>query len=90
METCGDIFVKITTDFDLAYLLPFVEARPVWTAMVVGALLLCGLRESAYNRLQTRFVMFPWLVKLLLFAAVIQLVVEFHTNNVQPFIYYQF
>ena len=90
VETCGDIFVKITTDFDLAYLLPFVEARPVWTAMVVGALLLCGLRESAYNRLQTRFVMLPWLVKLLLFAAVIQLVVEFHTNNVQPFIYYQF
>jgi D-alanyl-lipoteichoic acid acyltransferase DltB (MBOAT superfamily) len=90
VETCGDIFVKITTDFDLAYLLPFVEARPVWTAMVVGALLLCGLRESAYSRLQTRFVMLPWLVKLLLFAAVIQLVVEFHTNNVQPFIYYQF
>jgi ABC-type siderophore export system fused ATPase/permease subunit len=58
--------------------------------MVVGALLLCGLRESAYSRLQTRFVMLPWLVKLLLFAAVIQLVVEFHTNNVQPFIYYQF
>ena len=90
VETCGDVFVRIATDFDFEYFLPFVKARPVWTAMVFGTLLLCGLRESAYNRLQARFVMLPWIVKLLLFAVAIQLVIEFHTSNVQPFIYSQF
>ena len=90
METCGDIFVRIATDFDLAYLQPFVEARPMWTALVVGSLMVCGLRESFYKRMQMHYVMLPWVVKLLLLIMVVQLVVEFHTNNVQPFIYYQF
>lgn len=90
VETCGGIFVRIATDFDLAYLMPFVEARPMWTALVAVSLLVCGLRESFYKRMQMRFVMLPWIVKLLLFAAAVQLVIEFYTTNVQPFIYYQF
>jgi hypothetical protein len=70
--------------------MPFVEARPMWTALVAVSLLVCGLRESFYKRMQMRFVMLPWIVKLLLFAAAVQLVIEFNTTNVQPFIYYQF
>lgn len=90
VETCGDIFVRIATDMDAAYILPFVEARPLWMAMVAVSLLLHAMRESVYNRLQTRFVMLPWIVKLILFAAAVQLAVELHTSNVLPFIYYQF
>lgn len=90
VETCGDIFVRIATDMDAAHILPFVEARPLWVAMVAVSLLLHAMREDAYNRLQTRFVMLPWVAKLILFAAAVQLAVELHTSNVQPFIYYQF
>lgn len=90
VATCGTILERITTDFDLAYLIPFVKARPAWTIMVFGALLIHSLRERTATRLQTRFILMPWILKLIIFTAAIQLVIEFHTSNVQPFIYYQF
>lgn len=90
VDTCGTILERITSDFDIAYLIPFVEARPEWTIMVFGALLIHALRERTATRIQTRFIMLPWILKLIIFTAAIQLVIEFHTSNVQPFIYYQF
>lgn len=90
VQTCGDIMAQITSDFDLAYLIPFVKSRPEWTVMVVATLLIHSLNERTYKWLQMRFIAMPWIIKLILFTVAVQLVVEFHTNNVQPFIYYQF
>lgn len=90
VQTCGDIITQITSDFDIAYFLPFIKARPEWTAMIFATLLVHSLSERTYCRLQTRFVYLPWILKLILFTIAVQLVIEFHTSNVQPFIYYQF
>ncbi len=90
VETCGMIFSQITSDFSIVHLLPFLAARPLWTALVVGALLVHALRERTYNRLQILFVRSWWIVKLIALIIAVQLVVEFSSSNVQPFIYYQF
>ena len=37
-----------------------------------------------------KFIYSPWLMKLLAFAFVVQLAIEFHTSNITPFLYYNF
>ncbi len=90
VATCGAIFNQITGDFSLAHIVPFVTSRTEWTVLVVGSLLIHAMRERTYNRMQICFVRSPWIVKLILFTIAVQLVIEFHSSNVQPFIYYQF
>ena len=90
LPTLGRMYAQVGTDFSMAYLVPFLTARPVWSLCVVGVMLTYLVKERHYTRLQLRFVTLPWLVKLLLFIACLQLVVEFSQSTVRPFIYYQF
>lgn len=77
-------------NFDIAYLVPFVKARPVWMIFVFVGLWLQTIRETDYKWMQHIFAKSPWVVKLIIFAIVIQLVINFRQDNVQPFIYAQF
>ncbi|WP_300728137.1 MBOAT family protein [uncultured Bacteroides sp.] len=90
LEICRQIFTQIGTDFDIAYLIPFIKARPVWCIFVVAALLFQGIRERHYQRITDWFIGSHWVIKLILTIFVVQLVLQFHQENVQPFIYYQF
>ncbi len=90
VATCGMIFNQIISEFSLEHFVPFIMARMQWTLLVIGTLLIHALSERRYNRLQICFIRSPWLIKLLIFATAVQLVIEFHSDNVQPFIYYAF
>jgi len=90
MSICSQVFSQMFTDFDIAYLVPFVQVRMTWVVLVVGALLLHAIRERQYYRLQAWFIKSSWAMKLIIFFVVIQLAIEFHVSSVQPFIYYQF
>lgn len=81
---------RSVTDFDIAYLIPFVKARPWWCVFTLVPLAAQAIGRRGFQRLQTRFILLPWIVKLLLFLLTIQLILQFQTSNVQPFIYYQF
>lgn len=90
LEVCWQIFGKVFGDMDFAYALPFVTARPLWTALVVGSLLVHAVRRTHHHRLIKWYTAAPLLLKIVLFTAVVQLCIQMHTSNVQPFIYYQF
>ena len=77
-------------DFDIAYLIPFVKARPWWCVLTLVPLAAQAIGRRGFQRLQARFILLPWIVKLLLFLLTVQLILQFQTSNVQPFIYYQF
>lgn len=81
---------RSVADFDIAYFVPFVTARPWWCLLVVIPLLSQMINDKSYLRLQTRYICLPWILKIVLLLVVLQLVVQFRTSNVQPFIYYQF
>jgi len=81
---------RSVTDFDIAYFIPFVQARPWWCVLTLLPLLAQLIGDRGFVRLQSRFIRLPWIVKLLLFLLVIQLILQFRTSNVQPFIYFQF
>lgn len=90
LEICENIFSQITTNFDIAYLPYFIKARPLWTAIIVFALLIHSIREHQFYTMQEWFVNSNWFVKTVLLIIVVQLAIEFSSNNVQPFIYSQF
>ena len=81
---------RSVVDFDIAYLIPFVKARPWWCVLTLVPLAAQAIGRRGFLRLQNRFILLPWIVKLLLFLLTIQLILQFQTSNVQPFIYYQF
>lgn len=83
----GTMYDKIIADFSWAYLSPFVYARPLWTACLIGAMLTYLIPERTYTRLQLRFITLPWLAKFLLFIVCVQLAIEVAQEDVQPFIY---
>lgn len=91
LTVAHQILSQIFCHMDLAYLPYFLGARPLWTAFVLIALVLHHWStHRRFIRLQARFVYSPWVVKLLLFMLAVQLVIQFHTSSVQPFIYAQY
>lgn len=90
LSTSGLIFAQIFGHFDLAYLPPFLAARPLWFALVVGVLLCQCISEHSQRYLAKWYALAPWVVKVCLMALVVQLCLQMHTSSVSPFIYYQF
>lgn len=87
LDLLGTMYAKVADDFSWAYLVPFVNARTMWTACLVGAMLFYLVPERAYTRLQLRFITLPWIAKLILFIVCMQTAIEVAQNDVQPFIY---
>lgn len=90
MSTAMLFLSRVFTDFDVECIPAFVSQRPLWVAMVFGAMLVHGIRERWFYRLQEYFVLLPWWCKSLLFLAVLQMAIELSNSEVQPFLYYKF
>ena len=90
VESALTLLGHIGSDFSWDYLAPFFSTRWVWMSFVVIGFALHGLRKRHSDRLSDWFVRSPWLVKLLIFVVVMQLVINFRQDTVQPFIYAQF
>ncbi len=84
------IISGIFTRFDLAYLPPFVSVRYVWCLMVTVMMMAHFVPCRVYAAARTWFVNSSWLVKLVMFMAVVQLVLQFASADVTPFIYAQY
>lgn len=91
LESVFAIINQIVTDFSWDYLVPFVKARPVWSLFVLlGFGLHFIIRCNHYQWLQKRFICTPFIIKLVIFLVVVQLIINFRQDNVAPFIYAQF
>jgi D-alanyl-lipoteichoic acid acyltransferase DltB (MBOAT superfamily) len=90
MTVAMNLITHIATDFDIAYCLPFFQARKTWCIFLLLIFLLHSLRTVHYEKIQNYFVRSPWIVKAFIFLFVIQLVLQFGNGEVQPFIYFQF
>lgn len=84
------IISNIFVDFDLRQLPQFCETRDVWCLMMGALIIMHFVPQGWADYVQTSFVKSPWIVKLVLFLCSVQLVIEFMTAEMQPFIYFQF
>lgn len=90
MAQATALITRIATDFDLSYAIPFLKARAVWCLFIILIFLWHTLNIESYERLRRWFIQYPWWIKVLIFGIVVQLVIQFQTGSVQPFIYFQF
>lgn len=84
------IIRNIFTNFSPAHIIPFVEVRYVWLIMMTVIIAAHCMPRRLYDRLAVWFVYTPWPVKLLVFIVAVQLVIQFMSEEVAPFIYFQF
>ena len=84
------IIKNIFTNFHADYLPVFVEVRYVWCILMAVIIAAHALPRRWFDAASDRFVRSPWIVKLLIFLVVVQLVIQFMSEDVSPFIYFQF
>ena len=92
-DSYGDsitILGKVFTDFSPAHIMPFVSARMLWLILMIVIIAAHALPEGMHGRLSEMFIKSPWIVKLLVFIVVVQLVLELQSESVAPFIYFRF
>ncbi len=92
-ETWDDswlIIKNIFTDFSLDYITPFVEVRYVWCIMMAVIIIAHALPRRWFDAMGQTFVRSPWILKLIIFIIVVQIVIQLMSEEVAPFIYFQF
>lgn len=93
VNVLGDLWVmleNIFTNFHLDYLPVFVDVRLTWCIFMLVLIVSHAVPDGWWQRLGERFVRWPWIVKLIIFVVVVQLVLQFRSEDVAPFIYFQF
>ncbi len=84
------IIKNIFVEFHWNQIPQFFEARMVWCVMMIALIIMHFIPQSAADKAQIIFIKSPWFVKLISFLIVVQLVIEFMSEEVSPFIYFQF
>lgn len=89
----SDAFLLIKNvffNFDIAYVIPFIKVRYVWLSMVLFIVIVHSLPTRIYNNMSAWFIKAPFYAKLITFIIAVQLVIQFMSEDVTPFIYFQF
>ena len=84
------IIHNIFVDFHWNQIPQFWEARPAWCVMMLTLIAFHFTPRSWADGVQTLFVRMNWVIKLIVFMIAVQLVIEFMSEEVAPFIYFQF
>ncbi len=84
------IIKNIFVDFYWNQIPQFFEARKVWCIMMITLFIFHFVPQRWADICQQAFIKSPWILKLLVFLGVVQLVIEFMSEEVAPFIYFQF
>ena len=81
---------QVFKDFDPAYAIPFASARMLWLILMLVIVGAHCLPARFWSKAGAWFVHTPWIVKLLMFVVLVQAVIELRSEDVTPFIYFQF
>lgn len=84
------VLSSIPGDYSLAKIAAFASARMLWLILMVVIVVAHCLPTGFWPKAGAWFVRSPWIVKLLIFIVVVQLVLELRSESVMPFIYFQF
>ena len=77
------IIRNIFVDFQWNQIPQFFEARMVWCVMMLTLIVLHFIPQKYADRCQYVFIRLPWVIKLVIFLVVVQLVIEF-TMDILP------
>ena len=84
------IIRNIFVDFRWNQIPQFADARPAWCIMMAALVVFHFVPQRWADGTQALFVRANWALKLVVFLVAVQLVIEFMSEEVAPFIYFQF
>ena len=90
MQSAWLIIKQVFTQMDWAYLVPFVNVRGLLVIIIFIGVALYVIPLKGVQKLSQQFINVPFWVKAIIFIVVIQLVIQFQSADVQPFLYAQF
>ena len=89
-EQSVEMIRNIFVDFDWRQIPQFCDARPAWCVMMASLIVFHFVPQKWADGVQYAFIRVNWGIKLIVFLVVVQLVIEFMSEEVAPFIYFQF
>ena len=84
------MMMHIFTDFQPEMIIPFVQTRTTWFIVLLLAFVAIFLPLKVYQWAEKVYINSHIVVKLLIFIALVQVILEFSNTEVSPFIYFQF
>jgi len=75
---------------DKSIILHFIKVRYLWFILMIIGFAMHASPEKFTERIKQAYVKSPYILKLILFIIVVQLVIQFRNEDIQPFIYFQF
>ena len=84
------IIQNIFKDFRFDYIPVFASVRYVWIVMMAIIIITHSFPRYWHEKMAQCFIKSPWIVKCILFIFIVQLVLQFMSEEVAPFIYFQF
>lgn len=84
------IIKNIFVDFQWNQIPQFWTARPEWCVMMLVLIVCHFVPQKWADLVRIAYIKSYWIVRLVIFLAVVQLVIEFMSEEVAPFIYFQF
>jgi len=89
-ETALNMIGRIVYAFDIQYVIPFWDMRAAFVVMLFVGFAIHTIPVKAFDKLTAYYVKLPFVVKAIGFMVLVQLIVQFKAEGVQPFIYFQF
>jgi len=82
---------QVVTDTDFVKYAPaFYRAQTLWVILMLVGIAMHASPKILTEGASNLFIKSPWIVKLLIFTVVVQLVIQLKSEDVVPFIYFQF
>ena len=81
---------QIFTDLDLSFAIHFWDARSLWVILVLIGFGMHTISLKWLDKISDYFVRSPFVLKIIIFTVLLQLVIQLQNQDVQPFIYFQF
>ena len=81
---------KVATETSADYIIPFWTAHTTWVILMLIGFLMHANPNEWTKKLNNITSNSPYIVKLITFVIVVQLVLQFKSADVQPFIYFSF
>ncbi len=81
---------KVVSETSIDYVIPFWTAHQTWMILMLIGFLMHANPTLWTEKIKEIYVRSPYIIKLITFVIVVQLVIQFKSADVQPFIYFQF
>jgi alginate O-acetyltransferase complex protein AlgI len=81
------MFKQIFTNMDWTYLLPFISVRILLINFILIGIAFYIIPAKWFPQITKRFEVIPFWAKVLIFIAIVQVIIQFQSADVQPFLY---